>query len=97
MEQKKTTFQAGAVGSYQVVIVDDIISVWCGPNRITLRSVDGLGTFITKAKDFTLGWARLEGEDKVLYLYDTGDDSFGYALNLSAEWCSEWGYAPFRT
>ena len=32
----------------------------------------------------------------MLYLYDTADGNFGYALNLMADWCSEWGYAPFE-
>ena len=33
---------------------------------------------------------------EVIYLYDRGDDNFGYAVNLQYEDFSEWGYAPFR-
>jgi hypothetical protein len=41
-----------------------------------------------------IGWARMIDDAEVLYLYDRRD-GFGYALNVTAPECSEWGYAPF--
>jgi hypothetical protein len=43
-----------------------------------------------------VGWARFPDDAEVIYVYDRDDDNFGYALNLTAPDCSEWGYAPFR-
>jgi hypothetical protein len=39
-----------------------------------------------------VGWGRFPDGDEIIYLYDA---NFGYALNLTCDWCSEWGYAPF--
>ena len=44
---------------------------------------------------FRLGWGRFPDGAEVLYLYDRDDGGFGYAVNLTAPGCSEWGYAPF--
>jgi hypothetical protein len=40
------------------------------------------------------GWAKFP-DFEVIYIYDKGDENFGYAINLSDITCSEWGYAPF--
>ena len=44
---------------------------------------------------FRLGWSRFPDGAEVLSLDDAGDGGFGYAVNLTAPDCSEWGYAPF--
>jgi hypothetical protein len=57
--------------------------------------VDGLGRFVTAARDLTLGWGEFPDGAEVVYLYDKGDGGFGFALNLDWSDGSEWGYAPF--
>lgn len=42
-----------------------------------------------------VGWGTFPDGNRVVYFYDPADDNFGYALNLDAPDCSEWGYAPF--
>ena len=42
-----------------------------------------------------LDWGRFPDGAEVIYLYDCDDGGFGYAVNLTAPGCSEWGYAPF--
>jgi hypothetical protein len=59
------------------------------------QTVPGITDFVRKAKDLRLGWGEFPDGDEVIYLYDKGDENFGYALNLDAPQCSEWGYAPF--
>ena len=44
---------------------------------------------------FRLGWGRFPDGAEVLYLYDRDDGGCGYAVNLTAPDCSEWGYTPF--
>ena len=44
---------------------------------------------------FRLGWGRFPDGAEVLYLYDRDDGGVGFAVNLTAPGCSEWGYAPF--
>jgi hypothetical protein len=41
-----------------------------------------------------VGWGRCPDGDEIIYLYDANEGNFGYALNLTCDWCSEWGYAP---
>jgi hypothetical protein len=87
---------SGQVGEYGVVTLEDTLSVLRGDEEVARRPVPGLGAFITEAKDLKLGWGRFPDGMEVVYLYDRGDDHFGYAANLQDEDCSEWGYAPFR-
>jgi hypothetical protein len=42
-----------------------------------------------------VGWGRFPDGDEIIFLYDANEGNFGYALNLTCDWCSEWGYAPF--
>ncbi len=46
-------------------------------------------------RDFRLGWGRFPDDAEVIFLYDKGDDGFGYAINLDRPDGPEWGYAPF--
>ncbi len=85
----------GEVAGYLVVVNGDTVVVSRDGKLVTRQSVTGLGKFVKQAKDLKLGWGRFEDEFEVVYLYDTGDEHFGYGVNLSDEWCSEWGYAPF--
>ncbi len=57
--------------------------------------MEGLGAFVERAKDLRTGWGQFPDGMEVIYLYDRGDDNFGYAVNLQREDFSEWGYAPF--
>ncbi len=43
----------------------------------------GWGRF-PDGKDLKLGWGRFPDGMEVIYLYDRGDDNFGYAANLQA-------------
>jgi len=61
----------------------------------TGQTVPGITTFVKTAKDVRLGWGQFPDGDEVIYLYDKADGNFGYAINLDAPQCSEWGYAPF--
>ena len=87
---------SGRAGRYGVVTLEDTLSVWCGDEEVACRTVPGLGSFVMQAKELTLGWGQFPDGMEVIYLYDRGDDNFGYAVNLQDERCSEWGYAPFR-
>jgi hypothetical protein len=59
-----------------------------------VKTVDGLKSFMEKGKDIRIGWAKLP-DFEVIYVYDRGDDNFGYAFNITDETLSEWGFAPF--
>ncbi len=49
---------------------------------------------ITRSRGFKVGYANVY-DMHVIYLYDSLDDNFGYAINLTVDYFSEWGYAPF--
>jgi hypothetical protein len=87
---------SGGIHGYNVIVLGDLLTVTDGDGLVTQQTVAGLGAFIGRAGDVRLGWGRFEDDMEVLYLYDKADGNFGYALNLLAAWCSEWGYAPFR-
>jgi len=91
------TFIAGHIASYFLVIYRGSIGVYRkeGTKPVAIERPEGLTEFLKKIRDLRLGWAELEGGDEVIYLYDKGDDNFGYAINLDSPQCSEWGYAPF--
>ena len=91
------TISAGRVSDFDVITCADTVIVQNHQTGELLakRTVPGLGAFYAKAKAFRLGWARLP-DFNVIYLYDKGDDNFGYAVNLEAPDCDEWGYAPFE-
>ncbi len=61
---------------------------------ITNQKVAKLKSFLRRAKDLRIGWAKLP-DDEVIYIYDKADENFGHAVNLYDPNCSEWGYAPF--
>jgi len=76
-------------------MVDDTIMVTGMYGKIlAYEEVKGFGDFIGKAEDLRIGWGQLP-DSEVIYLYDKDDDNFGYALNITDEELSEWGYAPF--
>lgn len=80
-----------------VLIWPERITVWRGEQRIG-HDVPNHGTSIGELAarpGFCVGWARMPDDAEILYFYDRDDAGFGYALNLDAPWCSEWGYAPF--
>ena len=88
---------SGVINGYDVVVLGDSVHVRKGEEVVTRQTVEGLGAFLVKADDLRLGWGQFEDDMEVIYLYDRADGNFGYAVNLQAEWCSEWGYAPFTT
>jgi hypothetical protein len=83
----------GGVQNYTVLMADDCIEV-TGNGITRYEKVPGLGGFLSRAKDIRFGWGRLP-DSEVIYIYDKGDDNFGYALNITDGQLSEWGYAPF--
>ncbi len=88
--------QSGHIGGYEVFLRGDTVTVLDDEGIVTRQTVEGLGAFIARAKALRTGWGQFSDGMEVVYLYDRGDDSFGYAVNLQAPQCSEWGYAPFR-
>ena len=88
---------AGHVAGYDVLVLADAVIV-TGDNESHRFPVPNYGTSIgdlAARPGFRLGWGRFPDGAEVLYLYDAGDAGFGYAVNLTAPDCSEWGYAPF--
>jgi hypothetical protein len=86
---------AGTVNGFGVLVLGDLVIVNRDGAEISRRTVDGIGTFATTARDLRLGWGAFPDDMQAIYLYDRGDDAFGYALNLDWPDGSEWGYAPF--
>jgi hypothetical protein len=87
----------GVIHGYRLwVLLDDnrIIVTQMG-KLIADEQVKGIAAFVRQAKDLRLGWGQFPDGNEVIYLYDKGDENFGYATNLQAPQCSEWGYAPF--
>ncbi len=84
----------GTINGYDVFVAGDIVAVMRGDKPVARETVSGLSAFVENARDLTLGWGQLP-DDEVVYLYEQGDDGFGYAVNLSCPGSSEWGYAPF--
>ncbi|MGE0539212.1 MAG: hypothetical protein AB7R89_03445 [Dehalococcoidia bacterium] len=87
--------QSGHIGGYDVFLHGDTVTVLDDEGIVTRQTVDGLGAFITRAKSLRTGWGQFPDGMEVIYLYNRGDDNYGYAINLQAEHLSEWGYAPF--
>ena len=87
---------AGQAWDYWVVTLEDTLWVQRESEDIVSKEIAGLGAFVARAKDLRCGCGKLPDGDEVVYLYDRGDDNFGYAVNLQVEDFSEWGYAPFR-
>ncbi len=94
-------FRTGSVHGYTILIEhasEHIVVFTDGGMTFDLRTgqtVPGITTFVRKAKDLRLGWGQFPDGDEVIYLYDKAGGNFGYAVNLDAPQCSEWGYAPF--
>ncbi len=84
------------IAGYDVFLSGDTVTVLNDEGVVTRRTVAGLGAFVTNARDLRTGWGEFPDGMEVIYLYDRGDDNFGYAVNLQVEDFSEWGYAPFR-
>jgi hypothetical protein len=69
-----------------------------GTNTTRHHPVPNFGTDIAELAGrpgARVGWASFPDDAEVIYVYDRDDDNFGYAFNLTAPNCSEWGYAPF--
>lgn len=85
------------VNGYGVLVLPDTIIVH-RDGETAHHPVPNYGTDIAELADrpgARIGWGRFPDGDEVLYVYDADDGNFGYALNLTCSWCSEWGYAPF--
>ncbi len=52
-------------------------------------------SFLMVARDVRLGWVEMEDDAEILYVYDKGDNNFGYGFNMTDPDQSGWGYAPF--
>lgn len=89
--------RGGHVGPYDVLILRDevVVSTELESRRYPVPNYGtAIGDFAGRP-GFRLALAKLgaEGDEgEILYLYDYDDDwGFGYALNLTDDWCSEWG------
>ena len=87
--------RSGHINGYDVYLAGDTVTVLDDEGIVTRQTVDGLGAFIDHANALRTGWGQFPDGMEVLYVYDKGDDNFGYAVNLQDEHGSEWGYAPF--
>ena len=87
--------RVGRLGDYEVYLAEDTVTIIDASGIVTRERVDGLGGFVARSTDVRLGWGQFPDGMEVIYLYDQGDDNFGYAVNLHDAQCSEWGYAPF--
>ena len=47
---------------------------------------------VAGARDLRIDFATT-ADFELVYVYDAADEGIGYALNLAALECSEWGYA----
>ncbi len=63
-----------------MLILGDLVVIERDGEEVARRTVEGRGRFPDGAE--------------VVYLYDKGDDCFGYAVNLDWPDGSEWGYPP---
>ncbi len=88
---------AGRVAGYDVLILADAVIVTGadGSRRFTVPDYGASIGELAARPGFCLGWGRFPDGAEVLYLSDRDDGGFGYAVNLAAPDCSEWGYAPF--
>ena len=85
------------VAGYDVLVTPGTVIVH-RDGTTTHHSIPNYGTDIAELMDrpgARVGWGRFPDGDEVIYLYDVNDHKFGYALNLTCDWSSEWGYAPF--
>ncbi|HET7095457.1 MAG TPA: hypothetical protein VFI22_18340 [Thermomicrobiales bacterium] len=88
----------GRIKGYSVIIGADRIAITTPDGRGLIHDVPNYGTSIGELaarRGFKLGWAVFPDDAEVLYFYDSRDSGFGYAVNVDAPQCSEWGYAPF--
>ena len=51
---------------------------------VTQQAAPGIGRVVGRARDLRLGWAVFD-DVEVVYVSDTADDHFGYAVNLATE------------
>ena len=79
---------------YDVFLTGDTVTVIDDDGPVIRQQVHGLGAFVAHARELRCGWGQFPDGMEVIYLYDRGDDNFGYAVNLAAPECSEWGCAP---
>jgi hypothetical protein len=92
---------SGSIKDYDIYVYDtDHITVLRGEDEIVNQhEVPNYGTSLwelMQRPNVAVGWAAFgEGEMEVIYFYDKDDDNFGYALNITDEFLSEWGAAPF--
>lgn len=87
---------SGVIGGYDVLIMNDTITVLRDGTNVAQLRVRGLSRFVGTATDLRLGWATF-ADFEVVYVYDKADGNFGYAINLQIASYSEWGYAPFAS
>jgi hypothetical protein len=90
--------RAWAIKDYIVNIDGNSITVRTAADyrEVARATVPAFGKYADQAKNLRCGWASLgDGDMEVIYLYDRGDENFGYAVNLNEPAFSEWGYAPF--
>ncbi|MGH2617811.1 MAG: hypothetical protein ACRDJC_21490 [Thermomicrobiales bacterium] len=85
------------VNGYDVLVLPDRIVVHRG-SETKSHPVPNYGTDVAELAGrpgARIAWGRFPDGDEVIFVYDSNDANFGYALNLDCGWCSEWGYAPF--
>jgi hypothetical protein len=96
-DTQRTTHRGGlggTVNGYGVPVRGDVVVVRRGAAEVARSRWEGLGRFVAEARDLKLGWGQFPDNAGVIFLYDKGDNCFGYALNLACDWCGEWGYVP---
>jgi hypothetical protein len=93
-------------GGMDILILGDLIRVDAGDlswesfhevsRETTGTSFDDWLNNRPPPRVLAVGWGAFpDSELGVVYLYDKTDGNFGYAINLDADYCSEWGTSPF--
>jgi len=91
-----TGLTIGHVAGFDIFVAGDVVTVMLGKEIVTKQEGNGLGKWLAGHQGHvSLGWAETE-DFNIIYLYDKADGNFGYAVNVEAPDCSEWGYAPFQ-
>ena len=85
----------GTINGYGVLVLGDVVTIERDGAQVARRRVEGLGRFVSAARDLKLGWGAFPDGAEVIYVHDAEDGGFGFALNVSWPDGSEWGYAPF--
>ena len=88
------------IADYAITIIGDTVTVAYRDEEragevVTIQRVTNLARFVERARELRVALAQFP-DFEVVYLFDLGQDGYGYAVNLQVPPFSEWGYAPLH-